>query len=257
VIARAAAIFVAAAAPGVASASPPRPVVALSASPAHVTLVGAARRAIRIANTGAGTIVVDVAPAGFALGPRGRPQILLAGASARRAATWLGVRPNRFALPPGTAFELVLVSKPQPAAAPGDHPALVLVTTRASPGAPVAVRMGVGITVLVHVPGRIRHALGVRSLHVRRVAHRPMLELVVANAGNVVEWLRRGRVEVSLVGHGRVIARLDPAARELLPRATAVFDLPCPAGVHGDVTAVVALLGDRAKTLRRSFRVRL
>ena len=55
---------------------------------------------------------------------------------------------------------------------------------------------------------------------------------------------------------GRVIARLDPAARELLPRATAVFDLAYRGGVRGDVTAVVAL-GDRAKTLRRSFRVRL
>jgi hypothetical protein len=256
VIARAATVLFAAAAPGVASASPPRPAVALTVSPAHVTLVGAARRAIRIANTGAGTIVVDLAPAGFALGPRGRPRILLAGASARRAASWLGVRPNRLALAPGTASELVLVSKPPRAAAPGDHPALVLVTTRASPGAPVAVRMRVGITVLVRVPGRIRHALVVRSLHARRVAHRQMLELVVANVGNVVEWLRRGRVEVSLVVHGRVIARLDAAARELLPRSTAVFDLPYRAGVHGDVTAVVAL-HDRVKTLRRSFRVPL
>ena len=255
-IARATAVLCAAGVPAVASAGPTRPAVALTASPAHVTLVGAGRRAIRIANTGADTIVVDVASAGFALGPRGRPRILLAGASARRAASWLGVRPNRLALAPGTASEVALVSKPPPTASPGDHPALVLVTTRASPGAPVAVRMRIGITVLVRVPGRIRHALRVRSLRVRRVAHRKMLELVVVNAGNVVEWLDRRRVELSLVIHGRVIARLDPAARELLPRATAVFDLAYRGGVRGDVTAVVAL-GDRAKTLRRSFRVRL
>ena len=141
-IARAVAVLFAAVAPAIASASPLRPAVALSASPAHVTFVGAARRPIRIANTGTSTIVVDVAPAGFALGPRGgRPRILLAGAAARRAASWLGVRPNRLALAPGTASELVLVSKPPPAAAPGDHPALVLVTTRASPGAAVADRV--------------------------------------------------------------------------------------------------------------------
>ncbi len=242
--------------PASAGASATRPVVALTASPARATLVGSARQLIRVANAGAEPVVVDVVPAGFALGPRGRPRILLIGDAARRAAAWLAIRPSRIALGPGASTNLTLVSKPPRAATPGDHPALVLLTTRASPLAPVAVRMRIGITVLVRVPGRIRHALVVRSLHVRRVAHRQLLELVVANAGNVVEWLRRGRVEVSLALHGRVIARLDPAARELLPRATAIFDLPYRAGVHGDVTAVVAL-GDRVKTLRRSFRVRL
>jgi len=243
--------------PASAGASATRPVVALTASPVRATLVGSARQLIRVANAGAEPVVVDVVPAGFALGPRGRPRVLLVGDAARRAAAWLAIRPSRIALGPGASTNLTLVSKPPRAATPGDHPALVLLTTRASPLAPVAVRMRIGITVVVRVPGRTRHGLALRSLRVRHVAHRRLIELVIANRGNVVEWLRRGRFEVVLLAHGRVIARLQSAARELLPRASGIVQLAYGGDVRGRVTALVVFVpsGRRATTLRRTFRV--
>src|SRR5204862_3464679 len=127
----------------------------------------------------------------FTLGPRGRPHVL-DGASARRVASWLRVRPRRIALAPGAVADLVLVAAPSRAATPGDHAALVLLTTRAPPGIAVPVRLRVGVTVVVRVPGRIVHRLGLRSLRVRGAGRQPVFRVVVANRGNVVEWLRSG-----------------------------------------------------------------
>src|SRR5262249_6068028 len=140
-------------APASAGASPGRPVIALTASPTHVTLAGRERRVIRVANPGAPPIVVSASAAGFTPRPRGRPPVA-GGRSARRVASWLGVRPSRIALAPGTAAEVVLTARPSRTASPGDHPALVLLTTRAPPSAGVPVRMRVGVTVMLRVPGK-------------------------------------------------------------------------------------------------------
>jgi hypothetical protein len=230
-------------------------VAALTASPTHLTVVGRARHAIRIANPGATVVVVDASPAGFTLGPRGRPHVL-GGASARRVASWLRVRPNRIALMPGAVADLVLASAPSRAATPGDHAALVLLTTRAPPGVAVPVRLRVGITVVVRVPGRIVHRLALRSLRVVAAAGRPVLRVIVANRGNVVEWLRRGRIEIELLAGRRRVAELRSWALEVLPGSTAIFELPYRGSARGRLTALVVLAGPR-ETLRRSFRVRL
>ncbi|HEY2217796.1 MAG TPA: hypothetical protein VGH35_00510 [Gaiellaceae bacterium] len=242
-------------APAPAGAGPGRPVAALTASPTHVTIVGRARHAIRVANPGATGVVVDASPAGFTLGPHGRPHVL-GSTSARRVASWLRVRPSRIALMPGAVAELVLVAAPSRAATPGDHTALVLLTTRALPGVAVAVRLRVGITVVVHVPGRIVHRLALRSLGVLAAARRPVLRVVVANRGNVVEWLRRGRIEIELRVGRRRVAELRSGAREILPGSTAIFELPYRGRVRGRLTALVSVAG-RRETLRRSYRVRL
>jgi hypothetical protein len=234
-----------------------RPAVALAASPAHLTLVGRARRSLRVVNPGAAAVVVDASPAGFALGPRGRPRVLV-GASARLVAAWLRIRPSRIALAPGAVAELELVATPTRAATPGDHAALVLFTTRAPPGTVVPVRMRVGITVVVRVPGRIVHALRLRSLRVLASARgRRVVRVVVANRGNVIEWLRRGRVEITVLAGARRAVRLRSSPRELLPGARAVFDFRYRASARGRVTAVASLAGPRAGggTLRRSFRL--
>jgi hypothetical protein len=241
-------------APASAGASPARPVVALTASPTHLTLVGREPRTIRVVNPGATAIVVSVSAAGFTLGLRGRPHIV-GGASARRVASWLGVRPGRIALAPGAAAELVVTAAPSRAATPGDHPALVLLTTRAPPGAAVPVLMRVGVTVVVRVPGKVVHRLELRSLRVLRSQRGRVFRAVIANRGNVVEWLRRGRVEIALLVGRRRIAALRSSPRALLPGSAGVFDLPYRGSVRNGLTAVVALSGARAgkATLRRSF----
>jgi translation initiation factor IF-1 len=254
VIARAAvAVLFGVAAPALAGAGPSRPAVALTATPAHVTLVGAGRQVIRVANRGSEPLVVDVAATGLTLGPRGAPRILLRGAAARRAATWLRIRPARIVLRGGMSAELGVAWVPPRAATPGDHAALVLLTTRARPGAPVGVRLRIGITVVVHVPGRTRHALVVRALHVR--ARRHVLQLVVANTGNVIEMLRNGAIEVSLVAQGRVVARLRSSARELLPHSTGVIELRYRGDVSARVSAHVVLRPPAGAVVRRTFRL--
>jgi hypothetical protein len=258
VIVRAAALIAALGtlAPAPAGARPGPPLAALSASPTHLTLVGRSRHTIRVANPGTTPLVVVASPAGFTFGPRGRPRVL-GGASARRVASWLRVRPNRIALAPGAAAELVLVAAPSRTATPGDHAALVLLTTRPPPGAAVPVRMRVGVTVVVRVPGRIAHRLGLQSLRVLDAARGRVLQVVIANRGNVVEWLRRGRVAITLLAGGRRVAVLRSSPRELLPGARAVFEFAYRGRVHGRLTAVVALAGpDPRRTMRRSFRIR-
>jgi len=257
VSARVAALLFAVLAPASASAVPTLPALALTASPAHVALVGAAHQVIRLANRGTEPVVVDAAPAGFTLGPHGAPRILLRGALARRAASWLRIRPARLLLPGGASAELRLASAPPRDATPGDRAALVLLTTRPSVGAAVAVRMRIGITVVVRVPGRTRHALVLRGLHVRRVGDIRVLRLVIANAGNVVESLRRGGVQLQLIAGKRVVASLRSPARELLPHGTGVVDLPYRGGVRGYLTARVSVTPRTGPAVNRTFRLRL
>jgi hypothetical protein len=243
-------------APASAGASPARPVVALTASPTHLTLVGRERRTIRVANPGATAIVVSVSAAGFTLGLRGRPHAV-GGASARRVASWLGVRPNRIALAPGAAAEFLLTASPSRAATPGDHAAVVLLTTLAPPGAAVPVRMRVGVTVMVRVPGKVVHRLALRSLRVLGSTRGRVFRVLIANRGNVVEWLRRGRVEIALLTGRRRIAALRSNPRELLPGTAAVFDLRYRGRVRRSLTALVSIAGSRdgKATVRRAFRV--
>jgi hypothetical protein len=257
VSARAAALLFSVLVPGSASAGPSRPALALTASPAHVALVAAAHRDILVANRGTEPVVVDAAPAGFTLGLHGAPQILLRGRSARQADSWLRIRPARLVLPGGGSADLRVTSAPPRGAAPGDHAALVLLTTRGPAGAAVRVRMRIGIKVVVRVPGRTRHALVLRGLQVRRVADARVLQLLIANAGNVVESLRRGGVQLQLVAGKRVVARLRSPARELLPHGTGVVDLPYRGAVRGSLTARVEVTPHAGPALRRTFRLQL
>src|SRR5262249_45641396 len=150
-------------------------------------------------------------------------------------------RPRRVALAPGAAAELVLVASPPRAAPPGDHAALILLTTRAPPGAAVPIRMRLGVTVGVRVPGEIAHKLVLWWVRVVVAGHARVLRVAVANRGNVVEWLRRGQVEIGLLASGRRVARLSSSPRELLPGAVAIFELPFRGGLRGRLTAIATL----------------
>jgi hypothetical protein len=242
--------------PASAGASPARPVVALTASPTHLTLAGRERRALLVANPGATAIVVSASAAGFTLGLRGRPHVD-GGASARRVASWLVVHPSRIVLAPGAGTEVLITAAPSRTATPGDHAALVLLTTRAPPGAAVPVRMRVGVTVVVRVPGKVVHRLALRSLRVLRGTRGRVFRVVIANRGNVVEWLRRGRLEIVLLAGTRRVAELLSSPREILPGAAGVFDLPYRGSVRRPLTARVSLARarDGKTTVRRAFRV--
>jgi hypothetical protein len=215
---------------------------ALSVSPVRIRLTGADSRTITITNAGNASATVDARPAGFVLDRRGKPTIAR---ERQPAAGWLRLQPRLLVLAPGGAAAVRVSSAAPAGALPGDHPALVLFTTRPPRGPGIAIRMRIGVVVLVRVAGRIVHRLELGALKVR---HR-VLELVVANRGNVVE---RARARIVLLRGGHVLARLGPVGRVVLPHSRAIERFRTSARVRGWVTARVEL-----GVLRRTFRLRL
>jgi hypothetical protein len=163
-----------------AGASAARQPVALMAAPARVVLAGTTRTAVRVTNSGTKRVVVDVSRAGFALTLRGRPRIVRRGA--RSAASWLKLRPMHLVLLARTSGTLLVSARVPRKAEPGDHDALVLLTTRPSAGARVGVRGRLGLVVVVRAPGIVVRRLELRRLWVARRSGRRLLELRVAKA---------------------------------------------------------------------------
>lgn len=216
---------------------------ALSVSPVHIRLTRAASRTITITNAGDAAVAVAARPAGFVLDRRGKPTIAR---ERQPAAGWLRLRPRRFVLAPGgTAVATVSFAAPA-GALPGDHPSLVLFTTRPRRAAGVAIRVRIGVVVFVRVAGSIVHRLELGALRVRG---RRVLETAVVNRGNVVE---RVRVHVSLSRGGHVLVRLRSARRTLLPHSRGIERFGYRGRLRGWVTARVDL-----GALRRTFRIRL
>jgi hypothetical protein len=213
-----------------ASAGAARPPVALIASPPHLALTGRSAGIVLVTNTGTRAVVVDVTRAGFALDLRGRPRVV---AGRRR---WLSVRPKRLALAPGASTPVAVRSVVPRGAEPGDHTALVLMTTRPSSLDTLAVRVRLGVVVAVRVPGKVVRR--VRVLRVR-VTHGRTLRLLVANRGNVTEKPVRGCLRLTLRRHRRLVARLRPLVHELLPRTAGLVELRYRIRKHGPLVVHV------------------
>ena len=231
-------------APAPAGAGGAPPVVSLAATPSRVLVDARGTTRIEVANRGRSAIRVTAAPDGLALDLRGRPTLRRA-----TAARWLHVAPRELSLLPGRSSSLTVRSSAPSTAEPGDHHAVLLLTTRPLARGGVSVRMRVGVRVVIRVPGAIVRRLRIERLRVRG----RRLEVTLANAGNVTEELARGRLRVELRRAGRLLARLHAPRRELLPHARAVLSFGSPRNVRGAVTAVV-LIRDGPQ---RSFRARL
>jgi hypothetical protein len=240
-----------------AGASRVRPSVALTASPSHVRLAGAGRAVVRVTNPGATQLVVDVRRAGFALDLRGRPRIVPARGVRRTAARWLSFHPRTLVLGPGATRPVRIVSRPPARAEPGDHDALVLLTSRRRVKRRVAVRMRVGVVVAVRVPGVVRRRLDLHRVRVVGVGRVRTLELLVANRGNVTESFSRRRSMVSLRRAGRGLARLTAAPRTLRPRTTGVLQFRLQRTLRGMVNARVDVTTRAGTAIRRTLRIRL
>jgi hypothetical protein len=253
------AISACALAPAAAGASAVRPPVSLVVSPSHVTLVGRAWETIRVSNSGTQPVVVDATRAGFALDLRGRPRIVPRAGGPRPAAPWLRVHPARLAIEPGAVALLTVRSVPPARAEPGDHGALVLLTTHPHPKRGLAARMRLGIVVVVRVPGRIVRRLVPLALYVHRAGKARALELLVANRGNVTELLERGCVIVTLRRAGEVLARLRPAARQLLPRTSGFLEARYAGRARGRLVARVDFAARKPclHAPRRTYSIRL
>jgi len=231
--------------------------VALVAVPAHLTLDGSARASVRVTNSGTKSVEVVASRAGFALDLRGRPLIARSN-GARSAAQWLTFRPGRFTLSPRSSLALVVSAKLPRRAEPGDHDALVLLTSRPFRNARVALRIRMGVVVVVRAPGKVVRRLELRALRVARRRHGRVLELAVANRGNVTESLRRAVAVISRGRSGRHIATLVARSRELRPRTRGIVEFRLRDGLRGWMTARVVIPAERGRSrLQRTFRIRL
>jgi hypothetical protein len=242
-------------APASSGASAGRPALALTATPGHLALAGSARATMWVANPGARAVVVDVARAGFALDRRGRPRAAQR-QGPRAAVSWIAVRPARFVLRPGANKALTVRSRLPRRAEPGDHDALVLLTTRPLRGAGVAVRVRIGVVVVVRAPGRVVRRIVVRRLRVRQLGRALLLELVVVNRGNVTERFARGSIRVVL-GDGRRHVTLRAGQRELRPHTNGVVEFGYRGRLAGRATARVVITGEVGRpSVARTFTIR-
>lgn len=241
--------------PAAAGTSTARSPVALTAWPARVVLDGTGRATVRIANSGTHSVVLDVRRAGFALDVRGRPRIVPRGGP-RTADAWISLRPGSLTLRPGKTAALTVAATVPPRAEPGDHDALVLVTSRPRRGAGVAVRMRIGIVVVVRAPGPVVRSLRLTRLRVLRSARRRLLELTIVNRGNVTETFPRGRIVVSLA-RGGTRTDLRSPRRQLRPRSRGIVQFSYRGRLRGWTTVTVTIGRGAAPAVRRSYRVRL
>jgi hypothetical protein len=207
------------------------PPVALTVSPTRLVLAARESATIEVANRGSRPAVIVATPAGYAVSLRGRPSVI-------RARAFVVVRPHGVAVSPGATATLVV----SPAAAklePGDHPALVLVSSRPARGG-IGVGVRIGVVVLVRGAGRIVHRVVPLALR----THGDELELSLRNAGNVSERLTAPSIRVRLLPHG--VAHVEP--RELLPHSRGLLRLHTR--VRAPVGAIVRVLG-------RTFRLKV
>jgi hypothetical protein len=211
--------------------------IGLSASPLRLTLRGASTAAITVRNPGRRPLLVDVSRAGFGRSRRGKPLVR----PAHGAAAWLRLRPRRIRIGAEGKAVLHVRAVPSRRTDPGDHPALVLLTTRPLGVKHVRVRLRVGVIVNLRVRGRIVRRLDARGLSVRRLGERRLLELRLVNRGNVTERLGGDGLRLALLRHGRVFATLRPRPRELLPHSAGVAVFAYGGRVRGAVVARIKL----------------
>jgi hypothetical protein len=197
-------------------------------------------------------LLVDVSRAGFARSLRGKAQVR----PVRGSATWLRMRPKRIRIAPGANGVLHVRAVPPQGAAPGDHPALVLLTTRPLGVRHVRVRLRVGVIVDLRVRGRILRRLDARALTVRRSGALRLLELRLVNRGNVTERLAGDGLGISLYRDRRKLVTLRPQGRELLPHSGGIAIFAYRGQLRGNVVARVELRPP-VEGPTRSFRIRL
>jgi hypothetical protein len=245
-------VVLAAAAASIPGAAAARGGIGLSASPLRLTLRGASSAAVTVRNPGRQALLVDVSRAGLTRSLHGRPRVLPAGGVAK----WLRMRPKRIRIAPGAEAILHVRAAPPRQAMPGDHPALMLLTTRPLGVRHVRVRLRVGVIVVLRVQGRIVRRLDPRALSVRHRGDLRVLYLRLVNRGNVAERLGRDGLRLSLFRHGRRVTTLRPRSQELLPHSTGLAMFAYRGPLRGKVLARVELRPSLRGT-RRSFRLRL
>ncbi|HST13910.1 MAG TPA: hypothetical protein VLJ44_03535 [Gaiellaceae bacterium] len=215
--------------------------------PARATLVAGSATTLHVANHTRASVSVAVRSMGLALDLRGSPRLVRSSAGT----PLVSARTMRVVVGPGAVGSIGVRVSAGRGLAPGDRPALVLLTARSAGGAGIGVRVRIGVPVEVRVPGAVRRRLELGALHMRG----RRLELIVRNSGNVAERLGRGSVVIEVWRGSRRLATLQPRARDLFPRARGLVEYRVPKRLRGRARVVVRVTVPT--TGRRAFSVAL
>jgi len=204
-----------------------RPRVALAVSPSRIELQPPGSRTIRVRNDGAGRLAVDI-------GPRA--------AGVRAGAAWLQVTPAHLVLRAGQSSVLTLRATRPQRAEPGEHPAVVLLTTRLQQAhAGFDVHLRVGVRVELVVPGPVVRDVRLGGVRLRRGERAWLVSVAVANRGNVTVPLR-GNVRLELTRRGRHVRHGRPTVqRALRPGGRSAVVLRCSRHLRGNAVLTARL----------------
>ena len=233
-----------------AQARTPRPLISVSATPAHLTLLGRTSHRLVVHNNGSHRVSVVATRASFAFDLYGNAQISPGALLRRSARAWLSVRPSQLVLRPHEERVLRIAARQPRGATAGDHPALVLLSARGLGHAPVSIRTRLGVLVFVRVPGRVVRRMAIGRVLVLRSAPRRGIAVTAINRGNLVERLLAGQVTVALWRGARLVTALRGRARDLLPRTRGLVLVPVRRSLHGAFTADVRIAAQPGRATR-------
>lgn len=228
------------------------PALTISASPFSLKLQGAATSSIHVVNPGSHPVSVQVSTGDLAVSQTGKISVDPKKRPALSARSWLAVSPGRLTLPAGGVADVSVVTHPPTNAAPGDHYALVLLTTVPPNGVQVGVRTRIGVSVIDTVAGAVAMTPKVAHAAAVKIGKRHLLQLRIVNRSAFVQRLTRGMVTLDIRRGAKRLAHLVAPARVLLPHSTALVSVPYPKAIHGTFT-VTTKIG----TATRRFRLRL
>jgi P pilus assembly chaperone PapD len=230
-------ILALAAAPAIATAAP----LSLAVSPTRLILAGTTQSTLNVVNTSSDPASVRVSVGTFSTNPTGGVIVNPRTPPPRSAERWVTVSPSVLNLAPGESAQVAVVSRPPHVAAPGDHQALILLTTDAPSPGQVLIRARVGITLLSRVGGPLFRRLQAHRVTVHRSGPLRVIRLGITNKGNVAERFGRGQMKVTLTRGGRTLGTVVAQVRTMLPGTSQIIAFPYRGKVTGNVRAVVTV----------------
>jgi hypothetical protein len=209
------------------------PALSISASPFSLHLQGAASGSIHVTNPGAQAVAVSVTTGDLAVSTAGTVTVDPKHKPKLSARSWLGVTPQRLQLAPGASADVTVVTHPPANASPGDHYALVLLTSVPPHGVQVGVSTRIGVSVVDTVTGGKAPPPAIHAPKVVTHGKKRMLRLQIANRGDVVQRFAHGQISIEIRQGARRVARLVGPGRVLLPHSTGLVTFTYPKKLHG------------------------
>ena len=215
--------------------------ISVSVAPSHLVIPAGQTQDLTISNPGSDPVTFDLSTGNYVLSANGQVQIDPKQPPARSAKDWIRLSPSTVTIDGQQSATIHVATKRVSSAAPGDHQALVFITSRATstPGS-VGVQTRLGIGVVVRVPGTLIRRLRVNKPTVATRGGVRVLQVRITNAGNINERFEKGQVRVTLrTGAAKTVLIAKP--QNVLPGTYGIFSLPYRGKLTGTVKATATV----------------